>query len=44
MDFEKEFNKLLIENDKLIRSIADKYKGQGIPFEELVCSGQIELK
>lgn len=43
MDFEKDFNTLLIENDKLIRSIADKYKGHGIPFEELVCSGQIGL-
>lgn len=43
MDFEKDFNALLIENDKLIRSIADKYKGHDIPFEELVCSGQIGL-
>ena len=43
MDFEEKFNKLLIENEKLIKSIASKYKGQGIPLEELVYSGEIGL-
>ena len=39
MDFEKEFNKLLIENEKLIMGIAKKYEGHGIPLNDLYCRG-----